>query len=241
MSNSQAEVIGNIAATILHKLRGRILKWHYPPRFHLSEKLLCEEFRSSRIPVREALQTLTQQGLIDKIPNQGCFVKQPDLDEIYDLFEVRLALELHVGEVVIQKGLPPNWVTQQRAIWRPMLSIRADDPVDQETLVESDAKFHLGLARATGNRKIIQLLEDCEQRLRFIRLASVTTPHRYQDTAGEHLAILDAIISKNRQEARKAIRQNIEHSRNKVEIALGRVIMNSYSRSARSIRVEQPA
>lgn len=241
MSNTQGETGGKIAATILHQLRHRILNWHYRPGFHLSEKLLCEEFQVSRVPVREALQTLTEQGLVDKIPNQGCYIKQPDLDEIYDLYEVRLALELHVGEIVTQKGLPAQWVAKQREVWQSMLSIRANDPVDPETLVEADALFHLGLARAAGNRRLVQLLEDCEQRLKFIRLMVGTTPHRYHETAGEHLAILDAILKKNSSEVRKSLHQNIGHSRNKVELALGRVIMNSFRRNARSNGIEQMA
>ena len=43
---------------------------------------MCAEFAASRVPVREALRVLAEQGLVDKVPNQGCYVKQPDVDGI---------------------------------------------------------------------------------------------------------------------------------------------------------------
>jgi DNA-binding GntR family transcriptional regulator len=230
MISNNIEPQESVAFNILATLRKRVLNWNYPPRFHLSEKHLCNEFQASRIPVREALQLLAEQGLVDRVPNQGCFVKQPDVEEIYDLYEVRLALELHVGDIVIEKGLNPEWVIEQRSYWQPLLAIKADDPVTADELVEADAKFHLGLAQSTGNLRMVQLLKDCEERLKFVRLASITSAHRFQETAGEHLAIIDAILFGNAKEVRRTLRQNISHARNKAELALSRAIMASHRR-----------
>src|SRR5690606_8096834 len=64
----------HLSGQILAELRERVLNWRYPPGHHLGEVALCAEFSASRIPVREALRALAEQGLVEKVPNQGCFV-----------------------------------------------------------------------------------------------------------------------------------------------------------------------
>jgi DNA-binding GntR family transcriptional regulator len=219
-----------LAPQILRTLRERILNWHYPPGRHLGEQVLCEEFSASRIPVREALRALAEQGLVDQVPNQGCYVKQPDVEGIHQLYDYRLALELFVIERLATTGVPDAFMAQARANWEPWLKIRADAPVDGGELVRADEAFHLGFAQQLGNAYIVEALQDINDRLRFVRLVVITTPHRVHATAGEHLAVLDAVAKKNPEAARKALRLNISAARNKVEIALAQALTNSHRR-----------
>jgi DNA-binding GntR family transcriptional regulator len=219
-----------LAPQILRTLRERILNWYYPPGRHLGEQLLCEEFSASRIPVREALRALAEQGLVDQVPNQGCYVKQPDVDGIHQLYDYRLALELFVIERLAGTGLSPEFVAKTRAVWEPLLKIRANAAVNGDELVQADETFHLGFAREVDNPYIVEALADINDRLRFVRLVVITTPHRVQATAGEHLAVLDAVVKKNPEAARKALRLNINAARNKVEIALAQALTRSHRR-----------
>lgn len=205
---------------ILQEIRQRILDWRYPPGHHLGEPELSEEFSASRVPVREALRALVEQGLVEKVPNQGCFVKQPDAEATHHLYDLRLALELFVVERLARSGVAPEWLAQERAHWEPLLGVRADAPVDGDLLVRMDESFHLAMARALGNPYIVGSMRDINDRLRFVRLVVVTTPHRIQTTAGEHLAILDAIEKRDPETARRALRQNLHHARNQIEIAI---------------------
>jgi DNA-binding GntR family transcriptional regulator len=213
---------------ILQEIRQRILSWRYPPGHHLGEPELSEEFEASRVPVREALRALVEQGLVEKVPNQGCFVRQPDAQATHHLYDLRLALELFVVERLARSGLPPEWLAQERAHWEPLLNVRADAPVDGESLVRMDEAFHLAMARALGNPYIISSMRDINDRLRFVRLVVVTTPHRVQTTAGEHLAILAAIEQREPETARRALRQNLHHARNQIEIAISKALSRAH-------------
>jgi DNA-binding GntR family transcriptional regulator len=215
---------------IVQELRARILNWHYPPRHHLSEAELCAEFASSRVPVREALQTLVEQGLVEKVLNQGCFVRQPDAVATQHLYDLRLALELFVVERLARTTLPADVAAALRATWEPWVNIRADDTIDGAELVRADETFHLTLAQTLGNPLIVESLADINDRLRFVRLVVATTPHRVQTTAGEHLAILDAIGRKDAELARRTVRQNLSHARNKIEIAIARALVAAHGR-----------
>ncbi|MES2697250.1 MAG: GntR family transcriptional regulator [Verrucomicrobiota bacterium] len=220
-----------LAPQILQTLRTRILNWHYPPGRHLGEKLLCEEFAASRVPVREALRSLAEQGLVDQVPNQGCYVRQPDLEGIHHLYDHRLALELFVIERLASTGISAELAESIRAKWTPLLSIKADASMKSDDLVRADEEFHLGFAKELGNSYIVESLQDINERLRFVRLVVITTPHRVQATAGEHLAVLEAVLKKNGEAARKALRLNISAARNKVEIALAQALTNAHRRT----------
>lgn len=229
-----ARTTSNLGLQIQVKLRERILRWHYPPGHHLGEQELCDELEASRIPVREALRALAEQGLVDQIPNRGCFVKQPDVQNTHHLFDMRLALELFVAERLARSSQPPTeLLARERAYWEPRLHIKATDTVEAMEFVTADEKFHLSLAQVVENTYIVEALEDINERLRFVRLAVQTTPHRVQTTAGEHLMILDAIERKDAEAARRTLRRNISHSRNNVEIAISRALTAAHQPRAR--------
>ena len=103
----------------------------------------------------------------------------------HQLYDYRLALELFTIERVASTGVSDELVAVTRAKWQPLLGIRADAPVDGTELVRADEAFHLSFARELGNPYIIEALEDINDRLRFVRLVVITTPHRVQATAGE--------------------------------------------------------
>jgi DNA-binding GntR family transcriptional regulator len=195
VSASENVQAGHLGPQILRGLRERILNWHYPPGHHLAEKTLCEEFSASRIPVREALKALAEQGLVDQVPNMGCYVKQPDAEATHHLYDLRLALELFVVERLARSGLDVEVAKRERLFWEPLLT---------------------------------ESLEDINERLHFVRMAVITSAHRVQTTAGEHLKILEAIEAKDAEAARRYLRQNLLQARNKVDMAIAKALTASH-------------
>ena len=220
----------NLGLQIQQKLRDRILHWHYPPGHHLGEQELCDELNASRIPVREALRALAEQGLVDKIPNCGCYVQQPDAERINHLYDYRLALELFVVDTLASRGLPPELIARQTAVWEPLVNIGPRKAIDGTTLVQADEAFHLELAQAAGNPYIIDSLKDTNDRLRFVRLVVATNADRIRTTASEHLKILHALARKDETKARHYLRQNLQHARNKVESAIAQALTAAHHR-----------
>lgn len=83
-------------------LRTRIFEGHYPAGTRLIERDLAAEFGVSRLPVREALRMLRQEGLIeDRLP-KGAVVRGLSDKDVRDLFAVRLALEVLASRLAAQ-------------------------------------------------------------------------------------------------------------------------------------------
>lgn len=215
-------------AEIYQTLKQRIIHWEYAPGHRLTEELLCQEFGVSRIPVREALQLLEEQGLVDRTPHRGCAVKQLDLTAIQELYEVRLALESYVVEQLArQRPLVAQWAELARK-WQTLGDSQLWSAVDSEVLAHEDERFHLTLAQATGNRLLSEQVHFLNERLFFVRLADITTPERLQATSAQHLEILRAIQRGDVTAAVVAMRANIAFGRGNVESVLRDVLARLY-------------
>jgi DNA-binding GntR family transcriptional regulator len=221
----------SLSDEIFATLKARIIRWEYPPTHRLTEENLCNEFGVSRIPVREALRMLVENNLVDRVPHRGCTVKQPNLTEIDELYEVRLALESYVAEQLATVGLSPKVTASLIQSWRTLT--QGDfTALDGELLAREDTAFHEGLAAALGNSTLLGQLRMVNERLLFARMTDITTPERLAATCRQHLSILDAIARGDAPAARAAMQANINFGRNNVESALKDALARAYMKTA---------
>ena len=219
-----------LSADVFAALKERIIRWDYSPDHRFTEEELCVEFGVSRSPVREALHMLVENGLVIKEPYRSYTVRQPDLDEIHNLYDVRLALELFAVEWLATHGISETEWRQLHDAWQNILN---DLPKDAAHFAEKDEAFHEKLADCTGNQALTQYLHNIDERLHFVRLTDITTPERIYATCEQHLKILDCIKSKNMPCARDAMRQNIESGRQNVEGSIKEALVRSYQNRSR--------
>lgn len=216
------------AAEIFTILKHRILRWEYPPGHRFTEEEICREFGVSRSPVRETLRMLEENGLVDKVPYRGCTVKQPNVQEINELYDVRIILESAVVEYLAEHGLPPEVGTSLRITWRSLPEIAAQRAIDSVELANQDRTFHETLALATGNKTLYDLLSGINDRLHFIRMTDITTIDRLWETCQQHMHILESITLRDAASAKVAMRANIEGARVHVKAAIKEVLAGAY-------------
>lgn len=214
-----------LSAEIFTILKERIICWEYPPGHRFIEEELCEEFGVSRSPIRETLQMLVENGLVIKEAYRGYTVRQPNMEEIHELYDVRLALETYVVEWLATHGMPEARWTELYNAWQSGLQnpsqVGADFAVMDET-------FHEALAECTGNRTLLNFLRSANERLHFIRMTDITNADRLQVTCEQHLQILECIRNGDVQGAREAIKTNIEGGRQKVDRAFKEALSRAF-------------
>ena len=214
-----------LSADVFSVLKERIIRWQYAPGHRLTEEGLCEEFGVSRSPVREALRMLVENNLVDKAPHRGYSVKQLDLQEIHELYDVRMALELYVIERLIQRGYPQKEWEVLRRTWQDMRKAAMTASSD---FAARDEEFHETLASWTGNQTLLQQIHSIDERLHFIRMTDITTAERLRKTCEQHVRILDCIKNKDIGCAREALQGNIEEGRKNVEHAIKEALARAY-------------
>jgi DNA-binding GntR family transcriptional regulator len=219
----------NLCDTICARLSERILHWEYLPGHRFTEEGLCTEFKVSRSPIRETLNMLVENGLVDKKPRQGYRVRLLDFDEISELYEVRLALEEHVIARICQMGMEERRIRELLAYWS---GIHQRLPSTTKSVPAADEQFHETLAALTKNRTLVRYLKEIDRRIHFVRLADITSPARVKATCREHMELLRAIRDRDEARALDALRRNIEGGRSSVERAIKEALAHAYRNRA---------
>src|SRR5262245_51497417 len=75
------------------KIKTQLLTDEFPPGTFLSERRLAGSLGMSKTPVKAALERLATEGFLSISPQQGIVVRQPSIQEIADLYEIRAVLE----------------------------------------------------------------------------------------------------------------------------------------------------
>lgn len=215
----------NLSTDVFSVLKERIIRWEYAPGYRFTEEGLCKEFGVSRSPVREALRMLVENNLVDKAPHKGYSVKQLDMQEIHELYDVRLALETFVVERLSRSEYPEaDW----NELYRTWQNLRKASITNSADFAKMDEEFHERLAIWTGNRTLLQQIRSIDERLHFIRVTDITSTERLRETCEQHLRILECIKAKNVDCAREALQLNIEDGRKNVEHAIKEALARAY-------------
>lgn len=215
----------NLSAEIFTVLKNRITHWEYLPDHRLTEIGLSEEFGVSRSPIREVLQMLEEKGLVIKVPRLGYTVRQLNMDEIYELYEYRLAVESYIIERLAETGADNQLLRDLHQLWQTFITKMPE--IDEEAALQ-DEHFHETLAKALGNSVLYQRVIEVDERLHFIRVNDITTPERWILTCKQHLLILDMIKQKDVEGARKSIKTNIQEGRENVDQAIKEALSRAY-------------
>lgn len=208
----------NLVGEVLERLRDHILNGDVEPGGLLpSEHSLCATFGVSRTVVREALQTLRAQGLVEvsqgKRPrvmpaNPQAAIQSLDAllsrsaASLEQLTEFRRPLEVEIASLAAARATAAD--LQALAAANAALA-SAENLAEQ---VEADIQFHRALAAATGNPLFVLVLETVAQLLRESRRRTISQSGAAL-ALSEHRGILETVARRDAAAARAAMQQHL--------------------------------
>ena len=131
------------------ELKKRIIFGRYKPGSALHEKKICQEFRISRTPYREALMRLEAEGLVVIKPKTGVVVPPIDLNSLKDVFEMRTVLEAVAARMAF-KRIQPHQLEALKTVAQRIKSLPPKSEIF--SYLELDAQFHSIIQSAQGNQ-----------------------------------------------------------------------------------------
>lgn len=174
----------------------------------LSERALARQLRMSTTPVRLALGRLALEGFVSISPQHGVVVREPSIQEVVDLFDLREALESFVARRLAGKLAAEQARTLKENLKRQEEAARDGDTV---RLTRLDTEFHLLLCRFLGNREIELTLWRLRDKLHRVILRVMSRlPGRPAEAVREHAAIADAILRGQAERAADRIVRHLE-------------------------------
>lgn len=219
----------NLARELVDVLGDRIRHGTLEPGARLpAESGLMAEHGVSRTVVREALQRLQAQGLVRTRHGVGTFVVGPaamaplalaprelaTLEDIVAVLELRLALETEAAALAAARRDERRLRTMRRALADFEAAVHAG-----EDAVAADLRFHLEVARATGNHHFAQLMSALGAEMIPRARLTARRPRGSDERTyllrvnSEHQSILDAIEAQDADSARAAMRIHLANSR----------------------------
>lgn len=221
------------AADRVHdELRRELLAGRLAYGERLVEEQLAERFATSRTPVREALRRLESDGHIVRDPAGGVRPNPPRVSSMRDVYAVRFVLEDLIVTLAARGGERSDRpaLLRLREDW---LELRDDwpalrDRIEWPDFVHADESFHLGLARAAGNRAAVRYLRDVNERIRVLRIHDFTTADRIEATITEHLGIVDAACAGEVATATALMATHVEASAAVVEERVGELLARMF-------------
>lgn len=176
--------------TLVDRIRADIAAGRFPPGSRITEVTLAESYGTSRTPVREALRVLTQEMLLDHVPNWGHRVVRLQLRDLDDLYAVRIGIERQTVRRLAEGGGDLDRVRDLLVAWEVAPeTVRAD-----VNLVFADESFHEGLAAASGGTVLLPSLRTINRRLHGLRMREFIDLDRVHRTYEQHTTILHAIL-----------------------------------------------
>ncbi len=202
--------IGPATATrseqLAEAIRRDIVRNVLPAGSRVTEESLAERYGVSRTPVREALRVLTREALLHYIPRTGYVVPSVDLDEMDDLYAVRVGIEEQAVTRIAASGPHPE-LDALLAYWGAEPAAAGD-----VNLVFADEAFHETLAAVSGSSVLPPLLRNINQRLHMLRVRDFADATRVRRTFEQHAAIVVSLLARDARGAQALVRAHIWQS-----------------------------
>jgi DNA-binding GntR family transcriptional regulator len=195
------------------KIKEMIFEHRLIPGQKLNYNQLGKACDMSPTPIINALYRLEYEGFVVSVPFKGFYVKKIGLQEAWDLFGAREALETYMVEQVILLAEAEDMA----AIEERFAAHAAYQPaVYDRQRFRLDSDFHLQLATTSKNRVLTRQLAMIFEHF-YIRFKFDTMSlERLQSSVDEHRQILDRIKRKDITGSRDAMHNHIHNARNHI-------------------------
>lgn len=193
-ARNRPQTPGPLHAAVVDRLRDMIIQGELPPQAKLNERVLCEQLRISRTPLREALKYLASEGLVDLLPNRGAIVAPLDAARLREIFAVLGALEGLAGELACRNASDAA-MNEIRALHYEMLAHHARGALAE--YFRCNQEIHIRIVESAGNETLASVYRALNAHARRARYMANLSRERWDQAVREHEEILAALTRRD--------------------------------------------
>ncbi|WP_323772350.1 GntR family transcriptional regulator [Antarctobacter sp.] len=145
-------------ARALMELRSLVLNGEYAGGERLAETVLADRLGLSRTPLRQAMDRLVDEGLLERIETGGCRAARFSKADIHDAIELRGVLEGTAARLAAERGALPDLASRMVEVLE-QLDVAVAGTLDFKAYVPLNAEFHDLLANLAGSAVIAREVE----------------------------------------------------------------------------------
>jgi DNA-binding GntR family transcriptional regulator len=194
---------------ICERLRERIHDGTFGPGMELRQEELANRFGASRIPLREAMKRLEAEGLITLRPRRGYVVSSFDMNEIREIFDLRVLIEEHAGYHATLARTPED-IAATGALLRKLEALKPGAPTYFRDWATLNRAFHERLFSSSRRRHLTQMAGTLRDKVELYIRVEASITGNLRDAQAEHRKIFSAFSSGNAKLAAKLSREHCE-------------------------------
>jgi DNA-binding GntR family transcriptional regulator len=210
MAASEAAIINatRISDQVYQYLRNEIVEGRLTPGQRISPDEFAERLNISKMPIKEAIERLVGEGLLEVQSRRGTFVARLDPVELAETFEVRCALEVLAGKLAVRHITKAD-IERLRQLIAAMEQSNAK--TDVRLHLEQNAEFHELIVKRSGNRKLFETWRRLRTPIHVAGIHSRTDDwiDRVAREQREHRAIVRALEQRDPAAVEQAITNHI--------------------------------
>jgi DNA-binding GntR family transcriptional regulator len=204
--DDETDASSSLSRLAYQRLADLIITLRLAPGAAINETALMEELKLGRTPVREALQRLAYEGLVELRPRRGASVAGLSILDLQQLFELRRLTEGSAAALAADRATLADLAAMRDALAE---LDRLEPDSSPEAYIAVDRAFHRALGRAAHNRfleETLNRLYNLNLRLWYLALHKIGPMRQAVD---EHRQILEAILEHDGPKAEAAMRGHI--------------------------------
>ena len=187
-------------------LKNAIYNCKYLPGQEISEKQLNEELPFGRTPIRETLLRLQNEELVEIFPRRGMRIAPFSEELVSNLYQTRKLIEPSIAATYCPVYSKKKLLAYQKGLC-------VEQPQDNAAYYALDIEFHAYLVSAANNRRLTAIFNDLMwHQYRLAIYAAMEGKTHRDNNDGEHLRILRALISEDRDQIKASIIGHINSS-----------------------------
>jgi DNA-binding GntR family transcriptional regulator len=194
-------------------LHAEILTCVLIPGQVVSERELARRYEVSKTPMREALAQTCHDGLMQRLPGRGYMVAPITIKGIRALFDLRLILETTATERAAQQ---PNSDLIARLRSMAEAKYEPEEPESHVSFLQTNRAFHLALAEAAGNHRLVELLNGLFNEMERLFHLGLRLRDSSEEMRREHRELVTALENGDVETAMAAISDQIIASRDRI-------------------------
>jgi DNA-binding GntR family transcriptional regulator len=192
------------------ELKRIILEYRVPLGGKLNEGELAAALGISRTPVREAINRLEKEGLVQIFPQRGAFVVRFSEKDVFELFLIRENLEGLAARLAAERINEENLVKLESCIQGFQEPFTEKDV---QRYAKEDFRFHQTIVAVSDAQRLIKMISTLYDHIRIFRLTTLGLSSRMKTSLAEHRLLIEAFQRRDFEQAEQMMRQHIHHVR----------------------------
>jgi DNA-binding GntR family transcriptional regulator len=194
---------------IYRELKQDVVTCTLAPGLSISEQEMCERYRASRTPVREACRKLCEESLMQMVPFRGYSIPPLTIEEYRNLRELQAAVDPAVAALAAERATPKqvkemeNWASYEYNVGQRN---------SYYTFLEWNRNFHICIAASTRNQAYLDVVMNVQTRLMRYYYQVIVMDSYGPELVAEHHDLVRAIKSGNPDLARQRAEEHLTNT-----------------------------